>query len=94
MPRTLQEILDGQDKLAQQFEDYEPQADDERDPEVFRALLAAGANRVSAEAELADAVVKARAAGYSWALIGGAIGTTGQAAQQRYGRLPKILGKA
>lgn len=88
MPRTLQEILDDQDRLAKEFEDYEPHPADERDPAVFRALLAAAANRARAEAELVEAVMKARAAGYSWAMIGGAIGTTGQAAQQRYRNLP------
>lgn len=87
MPRTLQQILDDQERLARRFEEFDPRAEDERDPEVFRHLLAASANRANAEADLVEAITRARTAGYSWALIGGAIGTTGQAAQQRYGRL-------
>lgn len=38
MPRTVQEILDHADDLAKRFEDYEPAADDERNPHVFAAL--------------------------------------------------------
>lgn len=30
MPRSIQEILDHADELAKRFEDYEPDADDER----------------------------------------------------------------
>jgi len=87
MPLSLQEILDRQDELTARLENYEPEPDDERDPAVFRRLLAAASNRVKSEATLAEAVAEARTAGYSWALIGSTIGTTGQAAQQRYGRL-------
>ena len=87
MPRTLQQILDQQEELAARFESYEPDPTDERDPEVHKALLAAASNRAAAEATLADAVRAARDAGYSWTIIGTAIGTTGAAAQQRYGHL-------
>jgi FAD/FMN-containing dehydrogenase len=86
---TLQWILDHQDELARKAMAYEPKPEDERDPEPFRLLLAAGAQRARAEAEVAEAVAAARAAGYSWAMIGSAIGTTGQAASQRYGRVAK-----
>lgn len=84
MPMSLQEILDRQNELAEQFENFDPTGDD-RDPEVFRRLLGAAAERAKAESEIAEAVAAARQAGYSWAAIGGAVGTTGQAAQQRYG---------
>lgn len=87
MPLSLQQILDQQDTLAEQFETYEPSADDERDPDVFRALLSAASHRATAEAEIAKAVAAARDGRYSWAMIGGALGTTGQSAQQRYGRI-------
>ena len=30
MPRSIQEILDHADELAQRFEDYDPQTGDER----------------------------------------------------------------
>lgn len=32
MPRNIREILDHADELARRFEDYEPDAADERDP--------------------------------------------------------------
>jgi hypothetical protein len=86
MPRSLQEILDHADDLARRFEDYEPDPDDERDPEPHRALAAAVAARSRVEQEIAEAVQRARAAGYTWADIGALLGTTGQAASQRYGR--------
>lgn len=94
MPKSLQWILDHQDELAERFEKFEPQPADERDPDAFRRLLLAASRRAEVESEVAAAIAAARDAGYSWAMIGGAIGTTGQAAQQRYGKLPRILGRA
>lgn len=91
MPLSLQQILDRQDELAERFEHYEPSPEDERDPEPFKRLLGAASHRAQAEAEIATAVAQARAAGYSWATIGSALGTTGQSAQQRYGRV--VLGR-
>lgn len=85
MPRTVQEILDHADELAQRFEDYEPAAEDERDPEVFTALRHAVVSRSEAERSLRTAVEDARRRGYSWTLIGSLLGTSGEAARQRYG---------
>lgn len=93
MPRTLQQIVEDEDRIARLLEDYEPDPSDERDPEVFRSLLVASAERVRAESALSDAVTQARAGGFSWSLIGSAIGTSGQAAQQRYGAAPPRRGK-
>ena len=84
MPRSIQEILDHADELAQRFEDYEPSADDERPIEEYllqRAVL----TRARSERQILDAVIAARSAGISWAKIGGLLGTSAQAAQQRYG---------
>jgi hypothetical protein len=84
MPRSIQEILDHADELAQRFEDYEPSADDERPVEEYllqRAVL----TRARSERQIIDAVIAARSAGISWAKIGGLLGTSAQAAQQRYG---------
>jgi hypothetical protein len=39
----------------------------------------------AAEAELAATVIRARQAGESWTAIGASLGTTRQAAQQRFG---------
>ena len=56
-----------------------------RDAAHFRRILAARQNLASAEQELRDAVRAARQAGDSWTIIGAALDTTRQAAQQRFG---------
>lgn len=84
MPRSIQEILDHADELAERFEDYEPAAGDERPVEEYlveRAVL----DRARSERQVVDAVIAARAAGASWQKIGRLLGTSAQAAQQRYG---------
>lgn len=84
MPRSVQEILDHADELAARFEDYEPPTTDERDPAAFTALREAVASRSDAERAVRDAVEQARTRGYTWAFIGKIIGTSGEAARQRY----------
>jgi hypothetical protein len=56
-----------------------------RDATRFRRILAARENLAAAEQELRDAVQDARDAGDSWSIIGAALDTTRQAAQQRFG---------
>ena len=85
MPRTTQEILDQADQLAARFEQHEP-TDDVKDAAALRAVREAFQNRATAERQLADAVEAARATGHSWAAIAAMLGTTGEAARQRYGR--------
>lgn len=85
MPRSVQEILDHADELAARFEDYEPTKGDERDPETYAALRRAVVSRSDAERSIREAVEQARSHGYSWAFIGKIIGTSGEAARQRYG---------
>lgn len=85
MPRTVQDILDHSDELAKRFEDYEPSPADERDPEAFVALRQAVESRAQAERSIIEAVAQARAGGYSWRTIGALVGTSGEAARQRYG---------
>lgn len=85
MPRTVQEILDHADELAQRFEDYEPKPDDERDLRVFVALRDAVMSRSDAERAITDAVHAARVHGYTWVFIGTLLGTSGEAARQKYG---------
>lgn len=84
MPRSIQEILDHADELAQRFEDYEPQPGDERPVEEYLLQRAALA-RARSERQILDAVTTARANGISWQRIGELLGTSAQAAQQRYG---------
>jgi hypothetical protein len=84
MPRSIQEILDHADELARRFEEYEPSEGDERPVEEYLLQRAALA-RARSERQIVDAVVAARNAGISWARIGDLLGTSAQAAQQRYG---------
>jgi hypothetical protein len=84
MPRSIQEILDHADELAQRFENYEPGEGDELPVEEYLLQRAALA-RARSEREIVDAVAAARMAGISWNKIGKILGTSPQAAQQRYG---------
>ncbi|MEJ5946488.1 hypothetical protein WDZ17_14420 [Pseudokineococcus basanitobsidens] len=85
MPRTVHDILAHADELAQRFEDYEPSEHDERDPQSYLALREAVLSRSRAERSITEAVAGARAHGYSWSSIGALLGTSGEAARQRYG---------
>jgi len=84
MPRSLQEILDHADELARRFETYEPSEGEERPVEEYLLQRAAVA-RARSEQQVLDAVIAARASGISWARVGQLLGTSAQAAQQRYG---------
>lgn len=84
MPRTAKDILDHADLMAKRFEDYQPKAEDERDAGVFTALRQAAEARADAERSLRAAVTDARRDGWSWREIGWLVGTSGEAARQRY----------
>jgi hypothetical protein len=86
MPRTVTEILDQADELAARFEAHDPDPDAISDAAALRAVRRAFQARAQAERQLADAVSVARAEGHSWAAIGAMVGTSGEAARQRYGR--------
>ena len=85
MPRTAQEILDSADELAARFEQHEP-GDNVRDADALGAVRDAFLARADAERGLLDAVAQARHEGHSWASIGAMVGTSGEAARQRYGQ--------
>lgn len=89
MPRSIQDILDHADELARRFEDYEPGVGDEVPVEEYLVQRAAVA-RARSERQVVDAIVAARGAGVSWARIGELLGTSAQAAQQRYGALVQM----
>lgn len=86
MPRTAQEILDQADELAARFEAHEPEPGAGHDATALRAVRLAFQERAGAERRLAVAVSAAREAGHSWASIGAMVGTSGEAARQRYGQ--------
>ena len=86
MPRSIQDILDHADELAERFENYEPEPNDERPVEEYlleRAALA----RARSERQIVDAITAARSKQVSWTRIGELLGTSAQAAQQRYGNV-------
>ncbi len=86
MPRSIQDILDHANELAERFENYEPEPNDERPVEEYlleRAALA----RARSERQNVDAITAARIKQVSWTRIGELLGTSAQAAQQRYGNV-------
>ena len=86
MPRSIQEIIEHADDLARQFEDFNPEDATETPVEEYllqRAVVA----RARSEQQLIDAVARARSAGLTWQKVGDLMGTSAQAAQQRYGPL-------
>lgn len=85
MPRTAEEIIHQAEELATRFESHEPDGYDVRDASALRELRHAFLARAEAEQRVTDAVEKARGDGHSWASIGAMIGTSGEAARQRYG---------
>ncbi len=85
MPRTAQEILDHADELAARFETHEP-GQDIHDATELRVVREAFLARADAERALGNAVIDARHHGHSWAAIGAMVGTSGEAARQRYGQ--------
>lgn len=85
MPRTAQEILDHAEELAARFEHHQP-GDDVRDADALSSVRDAFLARADAERTLHDAVVGARHERHSWASIGAMVGTSGEAARQRYGQ--------
>ncbi len=85
MPKSMKEVLDHADELARRFEQFDPALASEisvTELALRRAVLA----RAEAERQLMEAVRAARADGASWAEIGVLLGTSAQAAQQRYGK--------
>ena len=85
MPRSAKKILAQAEELSRRFEEHEPAPGDLRDATALRAVARAFARVADSEREVADAVAVARAEGHSWAAIGAMLGTSGEAARQRYG---------
>lgn len=67
------------------FEEHEPDAANMRDAGSLRKVRKAFQRRAATEQHLTDAVNAARDDGQSWAAIGAMLGTSGEAARQRYG---------
>lgn len=88
MRRSTEEILAHADELARRFAGHEPGPDRIRDARALRDIASAIERRADAERDTAAAVAVARAEGHSWAAIGAILGTSGEAARQRYGTSP------
>lgn len=65
----------------------DPKTNPARDASAFRRIVAAVEAVQEADAELVEAVRAARQVGDSWTAIAVALGTTRQAAQQRFAKL-------
>ena len=89
MPRSLSELIKHGDFYAKQFEDYATGSEEAIDTAIFNALWAAGQQKSALENSIAELVVKARSGNMSWKLIGQILGTSGEAARQRYGSIAK-----
>jgi hypothetical protein len=85
VPRSVKEIIEQAEELAERFERFDPPASRRAVARSLAAVHRAAVARAHSEARLADAVSKARADGHSWASIGTLLGTSGEAARQRYG---------
>lgn len=85
MPRSVKEIIEQADELAKRFESFEPDPAHRARARSLAAVHRAALSRAKAEEALSKAVAQARTDGHSWATIGDMLGTSGEAARQRYG---------
>lgn len=86
MPRSIEELLARADEFVDKFEAYEPDEAD-RGESTLMALRRVSYKRALIERELLEAVRTAREEGLSWERIGTQLGTSGEAARQRYGAM-------
>ncbi len=85
MPRSLDQMLAQAEVLADRFESYQPEPDDRTTVSPVTAVRLAALKRAQAERDLAAAIAYARESRTSWRTIGELVGTSGEAARQRYG---------
>lgn len=81
MPRQTRNLTP--EEIEQMLDSIDPST--LRDASHFRAIIAAEETASAAQRALVQAVIAARQAGDSWAIIGTALGVTRQAAEQRFG---------
>jgi len=84
LPRSTTEILRHADELADAFENLDPGAGSSRITGLGDLFLAVQ-DRAASERRLRKAVSAAREDGTSWGFIGRMLGTSGEAARQRFG---------
>lgn len=84
MPRSTADILNHADELADAFENLHPEEGLNRVTGLGELYLAVQ-DRAASERRLRKAVSAARDEGTSWGFIGRVLGTSGEAARQRFG---------
>lgn len=89
MPRSSKQILEHADDLAARFENLDPDEGISRMTGLGQLYLAMQ-ERAESERNLQAAVHTAREEGTTWDFIGRILGTTGEAARQRYGKVVKL----
>lgn len=91
MPRTREQLQQAADQAERWLDDLDPAAiaSPDTDATYLRQLGAAVRAAATSQTDLADAVVAAREHGHTWTQIATMLGTSRQAAQERYGELVK-----
>jgi hypothetical protein len=86
----MEEIRAHAEQLARRMVEYEPSDEDRRYAEPLADVHRAVIVQADADEQLLAAVGAARARGVPWASIGCVVGTSGEAARQRYGPLVNV----
>lgn len=86
MPRTRQQLQQAADDAERWLDSLEPASvtSPNADASRLRRIAVAVRDAATSQAELADAVAGAREHGHTWSQIATMLGTTRQAAQERY----------
>lgn len=89
MPRTREQLQQAADAAERWLDSLDPAAIASPDADASRLRRIGQAVRsvASSQVELADAVAEARLHGHTWTQIAVMLGTSRQAAQERYGEL-------
>lgn len=84
--RTIDELQRGAAETEAWLDSLDPDEVPAKDARALRRIGEAVMRRAAVEAEIAQAVADAREQGHSWGMIALALGTSRQAARQRYGQ--------
>ena len=89
MPRTREQLQEAADAAERWLDSLDPATIASPDTDASRLRRVGDAVRdvASGQVELADAVAGAREHGHTWTQIAAMLGTSRQAAQERYGKL-------
>lgn len=86
MPKSTEQIIAHGAKLAKRIDKQGPTNLEQSFSKALSKVHKAVLDRAEAEKELAKAIRNARKNGASWSDLGSALGTSGEAARQRFGR--------